>query len=627
MLNMFRSSGKSKGMSIVVWILLGLLIIGLTGFGLGGAVSGLAGASVARVGGQTVETEDFIRQLDRQRNAFAQSTGQAVTMSQAQLFGLDQQVLSQMITRAALDDQVADMGVSVGDQIVRDQLSGSGQFQGVDGSFDQTSYEFFLRQSGLTPSQFEDQLRRDAARTLLEVAVAGGVEMPDLFAETLLIQLAEERSFSLVRLTPALLAEPIPEPTEAELRAFYDENPDLFTTAETRVVSYASMSPDQMADTIEVTDAQVQDLYNARADAYDQPERRIVDVLGFGSEADAQEALDQINAGAQSFDDLVSARGLENRDITLGPITRDSLGANARDVVFGAAEPGVFGPVQSDLGPSLYRVNAILAAQTRSLDDVSNELRAELASDAAIDAVLDLIDPVQDLLAAGATLEEVAQETGLGFGEIGLTAVPADSGLGADLTFRAEAFEAEVGEERDLVELDNGGIAAVRVERVDPPMLRPYEDETAAIRENWAAAARAAALAEQAATLKAQLDEGRQFASVAEGLERRDFGPVNRNGAIDPDLPPELLSRVFELDQSASAVIEDLDGAVLVQVTGVTAFDPDAAENADRVEALKTELNSSLSSTLFQAYAQQLVDATSVSINQQLITDTLALYP
>jgi hypothetical protein len=38
MLNAFRSSGKKKkGGKLIVWILLGLIIVGLTGFGLGGA--------------------------------------------------------------------------------------------------------------------------------------------------------------------------------------------------------------------------------------------------------------------------------------------------------------------------------------------------------------------------------------------------------------------------------------------------------------------------------------------------------------------------------------------------------------------------------------------------------------
>ncbi|MEM7613800.1 MAG: SurA N-terminal domain-containing protein, partial [Pseudomonadota bacterium] len=344
MLNIFRSSGKSKGMSIVVWILLGLLIIGLTGFGLGGAVSGLAGASVARVGGQTVETEDFVRQLDQQRNVFAQQTRQAITMSQAQLFGLDQQVLSQMVTRAALDDQVDQLGLSAGDDIVRDQLMSTGQFQGVNGNFDQAGYEFFLRQNGLTPSEYEDQLRRDAARTLLEVAVAGGVEMPPEFAETLLTNLAEERRFSVLRLTPEHLESAVPDPSDADLRAYYDANPEEFTTPETRIVAYISMTPEQMADTVEITDEQVAALYDSRAEVYAQPERRIVDVLGFGSEAEAAEALAAITAGEQSFDDLVEARGLAVRDITLGPITPDALGTAAREVVFGAPEPGVYGP-------------------------------------------------------------------------------------------------------------------------------------------------------------------------------------------------------------------------------------------------------------------------------------------
>lgn len=626
MLNAFRSSGRSKFTTILVWFILGLLVVGLAGFGLGGAVSGLANQNVARVGDQGVETETFVRQVQQQRNQLAQQFQQPITMAQLQAFGVDRQVLDQMITRAALDNQVTAMEISAGDEVVRNQLLSSGSFQGVNGSFDQQAYEFFLRQSGLSAREYEAQVRKDAARVLLEVGVVGGVEMPRAFAEAVLRYAGEERSFSLVRLTEGDLETPVAEPTDADLQAYYEANAEAYSAPETRVVSYAAMTPALMSDQVEVTEEQIVALYDQRADSYVQPERRDVDVIAFGTEAEAAEAKAAIDAGTQSFGDLAEARGLTAQDVSLGTLTSDNLGSAAREVVFGAEAPGVFGPVQSDLGPALYRINAILAAQTRTVEDVREELRAEIASDAVLDEIADQIEPVEDLLAAGATIEEIADETPLVFGELALTDTLGE-GLAGDVAFRRPAFESEIGDELDLVELEDGGIAALRLERIDPPAVLPFDEVAEQVADDWRTAEVAAALAAQAAALKAQLDEGRQFASVAGALELRSLGPVTRDGTVDPDLPGGLLEQVFGLETGQSVVIEDLGGAVLVQLDEVVPVDLSDDASAQQIDALSGELSGALANDLFQAYAQSVLNNTPVSVNDQLIDDTLALYP
>ncbi|MEM8788903.1 MAG: SurA N-terminal domain-containing protein [Pseudomonadota bacterium] len=628
MLNAFRSGGRSRVTAVVLWGLLGLLIVGLTGLGLGGAVSGLAGQYVARVGDTRVETDSFVRALDAQLNQFAQLTGQRMTMRQAQAFGIEQQVLGQLITGAALDDKAADLGLSVGDRAVRDELLSAQQFQGLDGTFDADSYQFFLDRSGLTVSEYEDRLREDLSRALLEVAVAGGVRMPDAMAETVLAFNREARRYAVIRLTEAALQTPLDTPSDADLQAHYDANPDVYTKPETRVVSYAALTPETVAAETDIAEADLRAAYDDRIDTYARPERRIVDLIAFASAEDAQAAKDAIDAGTQTYDDLAAERGLSGADLTLGALVEEDLSGAERDAVFGADEPGVIGPVETDLGPALYRLNAIIAAETRSFEAVADALRAELAAEEAADLVLESFDPVQDLLAAGATLEEVADETALSFGEIEITEVPGE-GLAGDAVFRQEALAAEPGEERDAIELTDGGIAAVRVERVEPPALRPFDEVAETVRADWTAAETARRLAARAEELQGQLSEGRTLAAVAQaaGLDVESFGPIDRSARPEPGLPGAVVPTVFELDAGASDVLEADAAAVLVQVTEVIPFDAEAPENADALAALRNQLSGQLASDAYLSFAQALTDAAGVSVNQQLIADTLALYP
>ena len=57
-----------------------------------------------------------------------------------QAIGLDQRALNRVVTTRALDQLVTDLGLSVGDARVREQVVEIPAFQGLDGEFDRESY-------------------------------------------------------------------------------------------------------------------------------------------------------------------------------------------------------------------------------------------------------------------------------------------------------------------------------------------------------------------------------------------------------------------------------------------------------------------------------------------------------
>ena len=108
-------------------------------------------------------------------------------------------------------------------------------------------------------------------------------------------------------------------------------------------------------------------------------------------------------------------------DVDLGEVTRDDLLPEAAALIFGDQSSEIIGPAPSPLGPALFRVNAVLDASEITFEEAEEELRAELAAEAARRAIDDLRDPVDDLLADGLTLEELAETTELVLGRIDYT--------------------------------------------------------------------------------------------------------------------------------------------------------------------------------------------------------------
>ena len=628
MLRSLRSSGQSKTTRMALWVLLGFLAVGLTGFGLSGAVSGLAGQNVAKVGDQQVSTEEFVRALQQQRQAYQRQTGEALSMDEARQVGLDRAVLRNLISRAAVNGIAEDAGISATDEMVRDQLVESPRFQGLSGNFDQTAYQYYLRQSGLTAGEFENRLRRDLARSLVEASVADGARMPSVLAETLLAHQNEKRGFALLRVGGDALADFTPSPTEDDLRTFYDEHAERYTLPERRKVTYAALTPEMLAENIDISDADLRVRYDQNIDFYSKPERRIVDQLAFADMAAAAEARTRIEAGETSFGALAEERGLSEADLSLGPIERSALGPEARDMVFGAAEPGIYGPVRTDLGPSLFRVNAIIAAQETSFEEAREDLRAAAAQELANDAVLDRIDPVQDKLAAGATIEDLANETALSLGEA--TLMPeAGSGIEADPAFREAAMAATPGDLPELIELDNGGIAALRVDEVIAPEQQPFDEVRERVQSDWRGAQRRQALIDRAEALKARLEEGRTLQSVADeaGLQVARFAPTTRSEAPRDQVDQQVLAQVFELEEGRAAVVPTAPDATLVVLTELVPFDATDPASADQLAQIQAQLDQALSQDLFDSFTAEVTNQARPTVNQSLIDSTLALYP
>ena len=107
----------AKGNSITktaVWILMGLLILGLGGFG---AVN-LSGniRTIGTVGEKSIPVDLYARQLQQEIRAIESQTGEALGFQRAQEIGLDRAVLQRIVRQRALDNEAEQLGLSIGDE-------------------------------------------------------------------------------------------------------------------------------------------------------------------------------------------------------------------------------------------------------------------------------------------------------------------------------------------------------------------------------------------------------------------------------------------------------------------------------------------------------------------------------
>ena len=600
------SGQRSK---FVLYGILGLVALGLVGFGaqnFGGNIR-----SIGTVGDKQVPAAQYASALSQQIKAFEAQIGQPMTFQLAQSIGLDQSVLAQVISDRSLDNEAALLGISIGDARVRDQVIAIPAFAGIDGQFDRDGYRETLRRNNLSEAEFETSLRDDTARGLLQSAIVGGMPDPDVFATTMLSYLGEKRSVTWARLDATALTTPLPAPTDAELQGFYEATPDAFTLPETRNISYAWLTPDMIQDSVTIDETDLRGLYDERIADFVKPERRLVERLAFLDDAAAAAAKARLDTAEIDFEGLVTERGLALSDVDLGDVALADLGA-AGDAVFAAAPGDVVGPFASSLGPAFFRMNAVLAAEEVSFEAATPELRAELAASRARRTIEDQTDGINDMLAGGATIADLADKTDMQTGVISWTDAVTD-GIAAYEDFRTTAATLQTGAFLTLGTLEDGGIFVAQLDGITPPALQPLTDVREAVVTGWTAQATQAAVLVEAARIAADITGGASFAltpTVSPNLTRRDFVELT---------PPDFMTEVFQMETASTAVIDGGDFAIVVRLDSINAADLTEEGLVAEREQLNAQISQSIAQDMLQAYSGAIQQRTEVKIDDAAV--------
>jgi peptidyl-prolyl cis-trans isomerase D len=612
------ATGKSISKTFV-WIIIGLAMLGLGGFG----ASNLSGTirTIGTVGDKQIDVGAYARQLGQEIRAVEAQTGEQLPFSRAQEIGLDQAVLGRLISERALDHEAAVLGLSIGDETLRDQIVDIPAFQGISGSFDREAYTFALERNGTSESEFETRLREETARTLLQGAMISGVVMPSSYVSTLLDYIGETRDFTWARLTSADLYAPLETATDDQLKTHFAENTADFMLPETKRLTYVQLSPDALIESIDIPEEDLRAEFEARVNKYNTPERRLVERLVYLDEEEANRAAAALEVAGTTFETLVDDRGLALADIDLGDVDRLSLDA-AGETVFAANVGDVVGPLDTGLGPALFRVNGVLPAQVTTFDDAKPELQEILATDRARRLVSTMAQDFDDLLAGGATLEELADETDLEIGSIEWFDGNGN-GIGAYVAF---ADAARVVTEEDFPQIENledGGVFALRLDELLPVRPPEFEQAREQLTASWENNQVESRLKEQVATLVPQLQSETDFAGL--GLTATEESDQTRTGFV-AGTPPSFMEDVFKMNIGDVSVVDSFGTVLVVRLDAINPTEEN--ENADALSAqLQAQIEQSLARDLYNIYSRDAVQRAGQNIDPRSLAAVHVNFP
>ena len=622
MLTLIRKHSKSW----LVKILAGLLVASFAVWGVGDmfniAIS--TSSTVFEIGDTEVEIRDMEDDIRREINRLRPILGNQFSFDEARSLGVIESVLQRRINDTALLLAARGLGVSISDDLVRNEIRNTPAFQSL-GNFDRMRFSQVLNRNLLSEAGYIAMVRQQMGRKqLLDSFSAKAV--PKILVNSLYRHRQEKRIADTVYISD-LAQVGIPEPDTSTLEKFHKDNAVHFTAPEYRSLTVIRLEASEMAAELSVTEEELKQDYEAREDEFTTPETRQVLQMVFSDEKEAKKAQASLAAGKDFAAVAKDVAKMDASTIDLGKVTRPGLPfPELGDAVFALKTGENSHPIKSPLGWHVFKVTGMEQGGTRTLAEVRDELRKALALEKAIDGLFDLANKLEDALGSGSTLEEAAAQM-----NIKITKIDAVDKKGFDPSgrkietlpggdFMNIAFSTDEGSDSPLSETGSDGYFALRVDGVTPSVLRPLDSIKAAIIQAWKFEKRAEASKKLADVIVDRVNKGTGLNVIAKemGLEVKTSPALTRGQQNDDSgLPQPLIARVFNVKPGKAALARSTAGFAVAQVKKIVPADP--AKDQQGVKSLTSQMGDSLEADIMTQLADAFRNRFGVNINRQAV--------
>jgi peptidyl-prolyl cis-trans isomerase D len=566
--------------SWVASVFLGALALSFGVWGIADIFKGSVDDSVASVGSAKISSGIYQREYQNGIKNQVGPDGKPMTSDQARKLGLPDQALQQLINRTALDNAVIDYGLVASNADAATVIKGARAFAGQLGTFDKSVFDRTIQDRGYTEQEFIDLVRSDISRDQLTSAASAGFALPPSYAVALFSFLNEVRAADYV-IIPASAVGTIPPPSDTALQAYVKLNAARFSTPEYREVDYAYITPDDLAPTLQITDAMLKQQYQLRLTdphyTYQVPERRDVEQITYPDQRSAAAAKARIDAG-ESFADAAKDHG--GAPDSLGTVSKDDMGPRGA-AAFALALNGVSAPQKNLTGWVLLHVTKITPGINQTFDDVKADIRKDVVAQLAQSKMSDLSNSYTDANSGGMSVEDAGKKLGMHTGHLaavdmnGMAPDGSKTPLADHPEVLKQIFAAEVGEDGDPFNTPAGALYVVKVDGQVPPKLKPLDAVRADAIAQWTVGQRAKLLADKAQALAAEATKTHSLAAavavagtpaVNSGMLHRPLGATPEN----PALPIPFVGQLFEVPGGSAVAGPGKDGSYIVAlVTGV----------------------------------------------------------
>ena len=553
MLTTLRNSSKNSILKIIFGTLLTILIIS---FGMWGTED-LVGvtqkqSTVATVGKIDVSAQEFYSLYSRQTEEIRKLLGSSLDIKKSREFGYVDRALSSLINRALFNNEALQLGLSVSDINVRDKILRDDAFKDDLGQFSELVFRQLISESGYTEDSYVEGTRQDLAREQMVETISTSLIIPNIMKNSLSKYNLEERTVDY--LTIKVEEEEFVKPSNEKIRKYYEENKSDFMSKEFRSAETLLLDAKEYAKKSTVTDEEIKLLYEERKELLVEPAQKYLHQIIVDSKSDVESISKKVN-----FNNFTSTAktmaNLTEDDIDLGWNTKNDLPDEIIDATFSLKKGEISKPIESSFGWHILKIIDSKERKEVAYEEVKKQFENELLLEKGKEAVFDLQDELEDLLASGNTFEEISKIL-----EVKMIVADKIDNEGIkqnkqvnnefqDERILRTIFNQKINEEGNIIDIDKDeGLAISLVTDIIKPRQLTLDESKELVRKKLIFDLKLKNAQDKAEKIKNEISNGKTFKDVANKykLEIKGVKPFTRVLPDSSELPIPLISKIFD---------------------------------------------------------------------------------
>lgn len=589
---------RDNSQSLVAKVIVGLIVVTFALFGVDAIVGYSSNSNnIAEVNGDDITLTQLNRATEMLRRQILDRMGENADPGLLDENLIKSRALDGLIERQLLIQDADSQGIYVDENRVGANIRNNPVFQ-VEGQFNQNIFEATVRNIGLLPREYKDQLTIDMQIQQPQAAIAQSAFMSPTEVKQLAELDRQLRNIAYLRINSGDLIKDI-EISEARAKAYYEANQQNYMTTEQVQLEYLELKRDDFKDQVAVSEEELKQLYKQELERTKGQEERqaahiLVQVGDDRDEASArnimQEIQEKLTAG-ESFADLAKIYsddpGSAESGGDLGYAQRGSYVDTFEHALFNMQKGQISDVVKTEFGLHLIQLLDVRTPEPRSYEELAPELEQDIRYQKAEELFVAAADELQNDSFSAGDLAEPAERMGLKIQTTAFFSRTGGEGIAENPKVARVAFSDEVlteGNNSDLIELSKDHVVVVRVKEYRPAKVLPYEEVAEQVQDQLKqrnAAMQAQKLGEQ---ILVELRDGKTPEQITSdyGFEWNIKDRVGRN---QEELDPQINTRVFKMakpevgGKSLDSLILDNGDFVVIALTkvyegGVTEITP-----------------------------------------------------
>jgi peptidyl-prolyl cis-trans isomerase D len=564
MLQILRNKAQSTIIQGVVLVI--ALVFIFWGVGTNMMQSGRDAAIL--VNDQEISFQEFQQRYDQTLNDYRRQFGDAISDEVLKGLGVKQQVINQLTQSALLRQGTQAMGIMVAPVEIQTTIQKMPHFQ-KDGAFNLDIYKALLTANRMTPHSFEASISEDlltqkglAAINSFAAAVSD-TEINEAYQRE-----QETVTINVVKVSPDLFLNTIVVDGK-ELADWFETEKNRYKGEQKIKVKYLPFLYKSAMAGIPISDEQILARYEKEKSTYQIPEKRQARHILFKADKtstpeqqaaqlkNAEDALAKARAGKDfaTLAKTLSEDTSKTRGGDLGAFARGRMVKEFDDAVFSMQPGAISDIVKTAFGYHIIKLEKILPATTRSIEEVRAEIISALQAEQAQPATFQLANTAyEDIIAAGSLQAYADKHTDTSVVTTDFfsrTTLPAN--LESDPKFLDTVFSLKQGELSSLIETPSGYFI-VFTESIQEPTLPTLDAVKERVTQDYRLAKARKMAQETAQAFLTKVTSGADMAATAKEakLTILKSGPLRKNNsAPDPALPASLVEQALRLGPKA----------------------------------------------------------------------------